>query len=237
MIKVIPCLKKLADLLKKHAKLYIVGGFVRDSILGLKSTDCDLCSKLKIEELEQVLLNSEFKIIPNNKQFGTAKIKYKNKVFEYSTFRKDFYNNSGKHSPKKIEFVTTIEKDCLRRDFTINAIYFDIVENKIIDPFNAVEDLKNKIIKAVPNKPSTLSIDGERLLRLARFSAKLGLKIEKSTLNDALTYKNNIKELSENTIKKFLHSTEKYTIIERQNIKKILQKLDAFEIANKIKEE
>ena len=237
MIKIIPCLKKLANLLKEHAKLYIVGGYIRDSLLGLKSSDCDLCSKLKIEELEQILCNSEYQIIPNNKQFGTAKIKYKNKVFEYSTFRKDFYNNSGKHSPKKIEFVTTIEEDCLRRDFTINAIYFDIIDNKIVDPFNAVEDIKNKTIKAVPNKPSTLSIDGERLLRLAKFSAKLGLKMEESTFNDALKYKDNIKELSENTIKKFLHSTEKYTIIERQNIKKILQKLNAFDIANKIKED
>lgn len=237
MIKIFPALKKLANLLKFHAKLYIVGGYIRDSLLGIKSTDCDLCSKLKIDELEQILYDNEYKIIPSNKQFGTAKIQYKNFTFEYSTFRKDFYNPNGKHSPKKIEFVTTIEEDCIRRDFTINAIYFDIIENQIIDPFNALEDIKNKVLKAVPNTPKTLSIDGERLLRLARFSAKLGLKIEENTLLEAKQYQNNIKELSENTIKKFLHSTEKCTNIERQNIKKILQSLNAFELANKIKED
>ena len=125
----------------------------------------------------------------------------------------------------------------MRRDFTINSIYFDIIENKIVDPFSAVLDIKNKVLKAVPNTPSTLSIDGERLLRLARFKAKLGLKIEENTLNDALNYKNNIKELSENTIKKFLHSTEKYSIKERQDIIKTLHLFNAFDLANKIKED
>ena len=211
MIKISKVLKNLANLLKPYTKLYIVGGYIRDFLLGIKSTDCDLCSTLKVAELEQILLNTKFQIIPSNKQFGTAKIKYRNKTFEYSCFRKDFYNLNGKHSPKKIKFVSSIEEDCFRRDFTINAIYFDIIENKIIDPFNAIDDIKNKLIKAVPNSPSTLSVDGERILRLAKFSGKLGLKIDEDTLKDALKYKNNVKELNENTIKKFLHSTEKYT--------------------------
>ena len=235
MFKIPKELCLLANILPKP--IYIVGGFVRDSLLNIKSTDYDLCSSLTIEELSNNLRNTDFKVLPNNLQFGTAKIVCKSLTVEYSTFRKDFYANNGKHSPKKVTFVNTIEEDCLRRDFTINAIYFDIKENKIIDPLNGKNDIENRLLKAVPPIEETLSKDGERLLRLAKFKAKTGFEIEETTLEYAKKYSNNVLQLSKNTINKFLKNISSFTKNQKQEIKDFFKELNLEQISNIIKEE
>ncbi|MBQ9792854.1 MAG: CCA tRNA nucleotidyltransferase [Clostridia bacterium] len=228
-------LKLLASIFKNNnKKLYIVGGFVRDYLANIPNNDIDLCSPLTLEELENLLYKTEFKIEINNKQFGTAKIIYNDKVFEYCTFRTDCYSNNGKHSPKKVEFTRDINLDAKRRDFTINAIYFDLIKNSFVDIFYGKKDIKNRLIKAVPNIDETLSKDGERLLRMAKFKAKLGFYIDKQTLNVAKKYSNNLKDLSKNTINKFLQSINNFSLIQKQNIKEVLLDLNAQEIANKI---
>lgn len=228
-------LKLLTNIFKKNnQKLYIVGGFIRDYLINTPNNDIDLCSYLTLEELNKLLQKTEFEVKINNKQFGTAKIIYKDNVFEYCTFRTDFYLNNGKHNPKKVEFTKDIYLDAKRRDFTMNAIYFDLIEKTFVDIFSGKKDIKNRLIKAVPMPDETLSKDGERLLRMAKFKAKLGFDIDKQTLSSAKKYSNNLKDLSENTINKFLQNINNYSLIQKQNIKEFLLDLNAEEIANKI---
>ena len=145
MLKLNKCLYKFASLLP--AKVYVVGGFVRDSLLCKKALDVDVCSKIPVEKLKEFLQNSHFKIISSS-LFQTAKIEYNNngKIFnfEYSCFRKDYYNKENGHNPYKIRCVSNLKLDAKRRDFTINCIYFDIKNNKIVDPKNGLKHIKNK---------------------------------------------------------------------------------------------
>lgn len=232
MIKIPKDLKLLAKMLEN--KLYIVGGFLRDNLLKTKNNDIDLCSHFTIKQLQEKLNNTCYKVEPTNIQFGTAKIICKNNTWEYCTFRKDVYSPTGKHSPKKVEFVSSLEEDCLRRDFTINAIYYDIAKNKFIDPLGGKLDLENRLLKAVPPATSILSNDGERLLRMAKFKAKLGLKIEDNTFLLAKQYCKNIKDLSKNTIDKFLLSVKNFNTQQKQDLKQTLILLAAQELAEKI---
>lgn len=228
-------LKLLTNIFKNNNQnLYIVGGFVRDYLANIPNNDIDLCSPLTLEELQIILDKTDFKIEVKNKQFGTAKIIYKDSVFEYSTFRTDMYLKNGKHSPKKVEFTTDINLDAKRRDFTINAIYFDLIKSTFIDIFSGKNDIKNRLIKAVPVIDETLSKDGERLLRMAKFKAKLGFDVDNQTLIVAKKYSHNLKDLSVNTINKFLQSINNFSLTQKKIIKELLLYLNAKEIADKI---
>lgn len=234
MIKISKELLELAQIFEKRSKLYVVGGYIRDSLLNIKNYDIDLTSALLLDEVEELLQNTNFLIKITNKQFGTAKIIGKNQTYEYCSFREDFYSSGGKHSPKKIAFVTLLEQDAKRRDFTINALYFDIINNKIIDVFDGLNDIKNRLIKAVPPAENILSNDGERLLRMAKFKAKLGFEIDKNTLNCAIKFCNNLNDLSPTTIQKFLDSIKDFSIKQKQDIKETLKKLSDNKISQQI---
>ena len=225
----------LAQIFKNNNQnIYIVGGFVRDYLANILNYDIDLCSPLTLEELKNLLINTGFEVKVNNKQFGTGKILYKNEVFEYSTFRTDFYPENGKHSPKKVEFTNDILIDAKRRDFTINAIYVDLTTNKFRDVFDGMIDIKNRLIKTVLTPDETLSRDGERLLRMAKLKAKLGFKIENKTFISAEKYSNNLQDLSNKTIEKFLKNIDSFSMHQKQEIKNILIELNAKNIAEKI---
>ena len=234
MIKISKELLELAQIFEKRSKLYVVGGYIRDSLLNIKNYDIDITSALLLDEVEELLQNTNFSIKITNKQFGTAKIIGKNQTYEYCSFREDFYSSGGKHSPKKIAFVTLLEQDAKRRDFTINALYFDIINNKIIDVFDGLNDIKNRLIKAVPPAENILSNDGERLLRMAKFKAKLGFEIDKNTLNCAIKFCNNLNDLSPTTIQKFLDSIKNFSIKQKQDIKETLKKLSDNKISQQI---
>jgi len=232
-IKISKKLKELTKIICRTSKLYIVGGYVRDSLLKKQNNDIDLTSNLKVEELEKLLFNTNFYLIEKNLQFGTAKIKNKSdeKVsFDYTCFRFDSYT-SGKHSPKKVEFVKTLEDDAHRRDFTINAIYYDIQSKKLIDPFNALVDLKNKQIREIHSE--TLKYDGERLLRLIKYASILNFNIEEKTFLNAVSYKDNLKALSDKTLQKFITSVESLSMETKNNIKSHLKLLNFDELTNK----
>ena len=96
---------------------YIVGGFLRNKLLGRKCDDEDLCSSLTLDALEKKLEGSDFSLKMKNKNFGTCKIVCGNKSYDYATFRKETYKKG--HCPDEVEFVKTIEEDVKRRDFTI----------------------------------------------------------------------------------------------------------------------
>ena len=145
--------KELAKLV--GSDFYIVGGFVRNRILGLKCEEEDLCSPLTLDELEKRLANSNFLLKYKNKNFGTCKIVCGNKSYDYATFRKETYKKG--HCPDEVEFVNSIEDDVKRRDFTANSIYYNLKTQKLIDPLNGINDLQKKTLRAT--SPEILKSD------------------------------------------------------------------------------
>ena len=162
--------------------LYVAGGFVRNRLLSLKSQDIDICGKFTTCEIEEKLKNSKFMCKDILPRMGTLKIYCKESLedFEYTTFRTENYLG-GTHTPEKVEFNANIYEDALRRDFKMNAIYYDIQNDELIDPTNGLVDIKNKIISCVKNPYEVFNFDGLRLLRLVRFAAELNFGIEQNT--------------------------------------------------------
>ena len=219
-------LKVLSKKFPKQNHLYIVGGYIRDCILKINSKDIDLASSLTIDNLEKVLEGTSFILKNKNKKCGTAQIfsTYNlNIKFDYSTFRKEIYDNKGSHSPSKVEFITTVDEDSFRRDFTINCIYYDIKSKKIFDHFGGVKDIKNKLLREICF--DTLNFDGERILRLIKLSAKLGFEIEEKTFMHALENKNNILSLNDTTLQKF---KEEINSLKKEQIEKVKSLLIVF---------
>lgn len=214
-IEIPETLNKLASLLP--CELYVVGGYIRNSIMDIEKEDIDICGKLKLCELEKILEGSEFCIKVKNKSLGSAIISCGDEKFEYTTFRHDYYAEGGAHYPERVEFVQTAEEDAKRRDFTCNAIYYEIKNKHLLDFYNGIEDIKNKTLKCVESADEVLSHDGLRILRLFRFQCELNFKIDKTTLLAAIKYKNNLRDISGereiSEITRILHSPKKYKSI------------------------
>ena len=179
MVKISAELKELANLFKDNNKtLYIVGGYVRDSYLGIQSAlrdDIDLCSSATPKELRKILEGTKFEVSNLNESVGVMAI-FGKRRYEYATFRKEYYESES-HMPDSVEFIKSLEEDARRRDFRINAIYYDILEGTYIDPLGGIDDLKEKKITTVKVPKIVFNDDPERILRLIRFACALGLSI------------------------------------------------------------
>lgn len=168
---------------------YIVGGYVRDYILELKSNDIDITSSATPEEVSKL-----FKIIPSGIKYGTVIIDYKNYKFEHTTFRSDGSYTDNRH-PMNVCYSKDIKEDIKRRDFTINAILMD-KDKDIIDYLSGIEDLKKKIIKTIGNPDLRFNEDALRMLRAISFVSKLGFKIDKDTYDSILRNKDKLQNVS-----------------------------------------
>lgn len=198
-------LKTLANIFKENGyTLYIVGGFVRDKLLGHPNTDIDITSNMPCDDVINICNHHGFSCKEINKVLGTLLITINGKQMEYTRFRKESYTKTQTHTPDEIEFVDNIESDSLRRDLTINAIYFDILEEKYIDPVGGLNDIKAKTIRTANTPLATLKDDGLRILRTIRFASALGFKIERKTRNALALYKPNLNRISKERIQKEL---------------------------------
>ena len=179
MIKIPAEVKQIAEIFKKNNKtLYTVGGFNRDSYLGIQSLlrdDIDLCSNVKPKELFKMFEGTGFEIKNINESLGVLAIVGK-KRYEHATFRKEYYETES-HTPTKVEFINSLEEDAKRRDFRINAIYYNVSENSFIDPLGGIDDLRERKITTVKPPKIVFNDDPERILRLIRFASALGLSI------------------------------------------------------------
>lgn len=177
-------LKELAQIFEKNKKeLFIVGGYVRDSYLGVQSLirdDIDLCSSATPKELKKMLEGTKFEVKNINESVGVLAIIGKRR-YEHATFRREFYESES-HTPDRVEFIKNIEEDAIRRDFKINAIYFNILEGLYVDPLGGIEDLKERQITTARAPKNTFNDDPERILRLIRFASALALKIPEEEL-------------------------------------------------------
>lgn len=216
VIEISSTLKSLSGLFP--CDLYVVGGFIRNSILGIEQdekNDVDITSRLTLEEVASLLNKTKFDFKVKSKNLGTAIITCGEERFEYSTFRREIYSDNGQHTPERVEFISDIVEDAKRRDFTINCIYYNIQKDEIVDVYHGIDDLKRKILRTVETPEFVLSKDGARILRLFRFQCELGFKIDKETLLTAVKYADNVRDISSERrvteIIKILHSGSKYS--------------------------
>lgn len=159
--------------------LYIVGGYVRDTILGIESNDIDLTSPTPPLEFIELCEKNGYRTIPTGIAHGTVTVVVDYKSYEHTTFRKDV-STDGRNAT--VEFSKNIIDDLSRRDFTINAMALGR-DSKLIDPFRGEEHLKDNILTAVGTADKRLKEDYLRVIRAARFAAKFGMNI------DVLLYK------------------------------------------------
>jgi len=161
--------------------IYMVGGCVRDSLLGTEPYDYDFCTPLAPFAVEEKIRAAGRRPSLIGNRFGTIGVKVPvGKEFhfvEITTFRTETYED-GNRKPS-VSYVTTLDEDLSRRDFTINAMAMDST-GKITDPFNGQIDLERKIIRCVGNPKHRFKEDPLRMLRAARFASKLGFEIHES---------------------------------------------------------
>ena len=158
-------------------KAYLVGGAVRDMLLGQKVSDFDLATNATPEQVMSIFK----KVIPTGIEHGTVTVLFMGTPIEVTTFRIEQGYSDSRH-PDKISFTDDITEDLSRRDFTINAMAASLLDGKIVDPFDGQKDLKNKIIRTVGSAQERFSEDGLRPIRAIRFASKLNFKIEEETL-------------------------------------------------------
>lgn len=205
MEKISTNLIKLAETAKiNNEKVYIVGGFIRNYLLKSYKTDIDLCGTMSTQEICKIAGSVGFSSQVVNEKLGTVLLTGFGEQYEYTPFRRDEYEKGGFHTPTKVEFVKDLEVDVARRDFTINTLYYDIVENKLIDIFNGQKDIKHKLIKCIVSPKHVFSSDGLRILRLIRFASELDLNIERETFKSAKKYSYQLKDISKERIVKEL---------------------------------
>ena len=160
---------------------YVVGGCVRDSLLGLTPHDWDLCtSALPQQGME---LFGEEKCIPTGLQHGTVTVKQGGGLYEITTFRTEGAYTDGRH-PDEVHFVPDVREDLARRDFTINAMAYNAKEG-LVDPFGGQADLQSGILRAVGVPHQRFTEDPLRILRLYRFAARFSFSIDPPTAQAA----------------------------------------------------
>lgn len=161
--------------------IYVVGGFVRNKLQGLNDKECgdiDICSACKLDDLIKLSTIGNFGVRIINSKLGVCEIDLGELKVEHATFRKEICDNLGKHYPLKVEFINSLKEDALRRDFSINAIYYDLINERIIDPVSGVKDLDNFCLKCIGDAKTRFEEDAERMLRAVRIACSYGFDIE-----------------------------------------------------------
>lgn len=197
---------------------YIVGGCVRDSIIGQKPNDYDITTSAKPNEIMDIFKNE--KIIETGIKHGTITLIKNHEEYEITTYRIDGEYKDNRR-PEDVEFTKNIIEDLKRRDFTINAIaYNDKIG--IVDKFGGIDDIKNKIIKTVGNSDERFNEDALRIIRAVRFSCKLDFSIEEKTFKSIYKNIKLIKNVSTERIQEELNK-----ILISDNVEKIYTLYDA----------
>jgi len=158
-------------------KLYVVGGAVRDALLGKTPKDFDLATDALPDKVEEMMKAAGLKTLPTGKAFGVINVFTDKGEYEIATFRNDL---SGGRRPEGVSF-TNIEGDVKRRDLTINALFFDIDTNEIVDLVGGVEDLKNGVVRTVGAAEDRFGEDRLRILRAIRFAGRFGSNLDPAT--------------------------------------------------------
>jgi tRNA nucleotidyltransferase/poly(A) polymerase len=204
--------KEIIDIFKKNNfEIYIVGGAVRDILMGKIVYDWDFATNATPEEMLKIL--KKFDAYYTN-EFGTVGIpsdKEGERPFEITTFRTE-HGYSDARRPDNVKWGKTLEEDLERRDFTINALALERESEKagdfkLVDLFKGRSDLKNKLIRAVGNPNQRFSEDALRMMRAIRIAAELNFKIEEKTLKAITKNKKLIHKISKERVRDELLKT------------------------------
>lgn len=173
-------------LIENGYEAYLVGGSIRDIITGKTPDDFDIATNAYPEQITEIFEKS----IPTGAKFGTITVISEDAHgekfdVEVTTYRSEADYVGGRW-PSRVEFARSIDEDLSRRDFTINAIALNLDESnnfQIVDPFNGLEDINNKVIRAVGNPIDRFEEDGLRAVRACRLASQLGFTIEQATFD------------------------------------------------------
>ena len=172
---------------KAGFEAYFAGGCVRDHLMDRPCKDIDIATNAQPEDILDLFPRSQ----SVGKAFGVIIVSHQNTNYDVATFREDHDYQDGRH-PSSISF-TNVEGDAARRDFTINAMYWDPVNDALLDFHNGQADLEQKLIRCVGDAAERFGEDYLRMMRAVRFASILGFNIEQNTLN---AIQDNAKELS-----------------------------------------
>ena len=182
----------LSRLLDAGYEAYIVGGALRDMLLGREAHDWDVATSALPHETEQVF--SDLSVIKTGLQHGTVTVVIDHDPIEITTFRIDGEYRDARH-PVGVQFTRCIEEDLRRRDFTVNAMAYNDARG-LVDLYGGREDLAHGVIRAVGDAATRFSEDALRILRAFRFMAKLGFAIEEETLEAAVACRDGLSRIS-----------------------------------------
>ncbi|SHJ79934.1 tRNA nucleotidyltransferase (CCA-adding enzyme) [Dethiosulfatibacter aminovorans DSM 17477] len=178
---------------------YLVGGAVRNLLLGLPVRDYDITTNAHPETIMSIFERT----IPTGIDYGTVTVIVGSTFYEITTYRMD-YEYVDSRRPSVVHFSTDLEEDLTRRDFTINAVCMD-KEGNIVDPLNGVDDIKKKVIRAIGDPELRFREDALRMLRAIRFMSELGFDIEDSTVDSMRMNSSKIKYISPERIQNELN--------------------------------
>lgn len=185
---------KILNILENNGyKAYIVGGYVRDKILGIESNDIDIITNAKPDELNEIFN----KTCSDN--YGCIILPYSGYEFEITTFRKEFYKDNNRR-PYKIEYINDLKEDLMRRDFTINSICIDKNED-YIDLLNGINDINNKVICVIGDSDKKIYDDPLRILRAIRFASIYDFGLDDNLVSSIIKYKDRLEYISFDRIK------------------------------------
>ncbi len=185
-------LKKVADIYADAGKqCWLVGGALRDGLMGRKSEDFDIATDAEPEETVKLF----HRTIPTGIKHGTVTILMGSHQFETTTFRTDGKYSDGRR-PDEVNYTDDIREDLARRDFTINAMAWNLIDGGLLDPHGGKADLSSRIIRAIGVPDERFKEDSLRLIRACRFAAQLNFSIQKETLDAMLRTLDGIPSLS-----------------------------------------
>lgn len=196
-IEIIEIIEKLQ---KAGHEAYIVGGCVRDYLRKEKPNDWDITTSAKPKEIQKIFKRSFY-----DNSFGTVGVPLdvedkSLKVVEITTYRTESSYTDSRH-PDKVEFADSVQEDLARRDFTINAIAYDPVDKKYIDPYDGKKDIKAETIRTVGNPDERFKEDALRLMRAVRFACQLDFVIEKNTFASIKEHSETLRKIAKERIK------------------------------------
>lgn len=186
----IPLMKELTALARLFDEagvcLYAVGGMVRNPLLGYEQTDIDVASEMHPQDVLALCERSGIDCVPKALDFGTVEILLEHDGqrvgVEHTTFRGERYGAGGTHRPESVTLGASLAADAFRRDFSVNALYYDILGGTVSDPTGGMDDLEKHVLRATSKDPLTiLRDDGLRVMRLVRFACELDFAIDPNT--------------------------------------------------------
>lgn len=191
-------MKEIVDkIIKEGYECFIVGGYVRDYLLGTNSKDIDIITNAHIEDIERIFGS----IGSSYKEYFSYHIIDNNYTYDITSYRRELEYINNK--PIKIEYASSLKEDLQRRDFTINTFVLD-KDGKLLDILNAKKDLDNKIIKVVGNTKQKLTEDKTRIIRAIRFSCTLDFNLDDEIKDFLRVNASFLKEIPRELIKKEL---------------------------------